>query len=89
MDNEHSGRDRGNEEPRKRRSISVLPASGMTLFLIAMALLFAIGFFYATKASRSDRRAEAVTEAAASVDNAGSSIERVSEKVAGKHRQDR
>lgn len=90
MDTNHSDRSRGdNHEQGNIRRNPGLPGSGMTFVLIAIAVLFAIAFFYMTKVSQSDRRAEAVTEAAASVDNATSSIGRAAEKAAGKLRQDR
>ncbi|WP_300116210.1 hypothetical protein [Sphingobium sp.] len=46
------------------------PNSGVVLGLVALALVLAVGFFYLTNDDRRDRRAEAVTQAAASADEA-------------------
>lgn len=46
--------------------------SGVVFALVALALVLAIGFFYLTNDGRDDRRADAVTEAADSVDRAAS-----------------
>lgn len=89
MHTQHTGNGHGDHEPGRTRRTSVLPGSGMTFFLIVLALLLAIAFFYITKESRSDRRADAVTEAAETVDNATSSVARAAEKAAGKLRQDK
>jgi hypothetical protein len=51
------------------------PAKGGVVFaLVALALLIAIAFFYLTGKGRRDRRADAVTHAAASVDRAASAM---------------
>ncbi|MDV5822659.1 hypothetical protein [Sphingobium naphthae] len=44
--------------------------SGVILALVAIALILAISFFYLTNERRQDRQADAVTDAAASADNA-------------------
>ena len=41
------------------------PNSGVVLGLVALALVLAVGFFYLTNDDRRDRRADAVTQAAA------------------------
>jgi hypothetical protein len=44
--------------------------SGVVLGVVALALVLAVGFFYLTNDDRRDRRADAVTQAAASADEA-------------------
>tara|TARA_B100000378_G_scaffold98833_1_gene78528 strand:- start:1024 stop:1263 length:240 start_codon:yes stop_codon:yes gene_type:complete len=44
--------------------------SGVILALVTIALILAISFFYLTNERRQDRQADAVTDAAASADNA-------------------
>ncbi len=46
------------------------PNSGVVLGLVTLALVLAVGFFYLTNDDRRDRRADAVTQAAASADEA-------------------
>ena len=50
------------------------PNSGVVLGLVALALVLAVGFFYLTNDDRRDRRADAVTQAAASADEAGQAM---------------
>ena len=48
--------------------------SGVVLGVVALALILAVGFFYLTNDDRRDRRADAVTQAAASADEAVQSM---------------
>ncbi|APL93696.1 hypothetical protein EWH08_02915 [Sphingobium indicum] len=63
------------DEGRKDEPFEPAPLPGRSrgsliiFLLVAMALLLAIGFFYMTK-DRDDRRADALTQAAGSLDSA-------------------
>lgn len=51
--------------------------SGVVFAIVALALILAIGFFYLTddgRNGRDDRKAEEVTRAAASIDNAAQAV---------------
>ena len=61
--------------------------SGGVFALVALALLLAIGFFYLTNERRGDKRADAVTQAAGSVDNAARMVGDAAQKAADKLRQ--
>ncbi|QGP78748.1 hypothetical protein [Sphingobium sp. CAP-1] len=66
------------DEPERRNDdppnyISVVErsrGSGVVFALVVLALILAIGFFYLTNDRRDDRRVDAVTQAAGSVDDA-------------------
>ncbi|MDR7155430.1 CHASE3 domain sensor protein [Sphingobium xenophagum] len=56
--------------------------SGLTFALVAIALILAIGFFYLTNDNRRDKRADAVTNTAKSVDDAARVIEKAARNAA-------
>jgi len=53
---------------------------------VALALILAIGFFYLTNESREDRRADAITQAADSVDNGARIVGEAARNAADKLR---
>lgn len=57
-------------EPHKVVGDKTRGNGGIVFALVAIALILAIGFFYLTNERREDRRADAVTKAAGSVDDA-------------------
>ena len=57
------------------------------LALVAIALMLAIGFFYLTEHRRNDRRADAVTGAAQSVDDAARVMEEAARNAADRLRK--
>jgi len=79
-----SGHSGGDGPSGQRRSLF---GSGTTFLLVAIALILAIAFFYLTKDKRDDRRADAVTQAAESVDNATASIGSAAQNAASDLRQ--
>lgn len=65
------------DSPARREDPAVQPIvaerlhrSGIVLFLVTLALILAIGFFYMTNENRQDRQADAVTQAADQADDA-------------------
>ena len=61
-------------------------AGGVIFALVAIALILAIGFFYLTEHRRNDRRADAVTGAAQSVDDAARVMEEAARNAADRLR---
>lgn len=62
-------------------------AGGVIFALVAIALILAIGFFYLTEHRRNDRRADAVTGAAQSVDDAARVMEEAARNAADRLRK--
>ncbi|WP_066698116.1 hypothetical protein [Sphingobium amiense] len=84
MHSDRSSHPVSDETPKVRQPLF---GSGTTFFLVALAVILAIVFFYMTKDAREDRRADAVTEAAASVDNATARVGSAAQNVARDLRQ--
>lgn len=61
--------------------------SGVIFALVAIALILAIGFFYLTNERRGDKRADAVTGAAQSVDDAARVMEEAARNAADRLRK--
>ena len=79
MDKDRSDHRASGRKPEAKLSVF---GSGTTFFLIALAVILAVIFFYLTKDGRQDRRADTVTGAAAWVDNAAGHVERAAQNVA-------
>lgn len=69
-----------------RRSDRPQGSGGIVFALVALALILAIGFFYLTNESREDRRADAITQAANSVDNGARIVGEAARNAADKLR---
>ncbi|MEJ7933580.1 hypothetical protein WG907_04815 [Sphingobium sp. AN558] len=63
--------------------------SGVIFVIVALALLLAIGFFYLTNDRRDDRRADAVTKAAGSLDDAAKKVGDAAKDAANSLRKDK
>jgi uncharacterized protein HemX len=62
--------------------------SGVVFALVAIALILAIGFFYMTNERRGDARADKITEAAGSVDDAAKVVGEAARNAADTLRND-
>ncbi|WP_066516080.1 hypothetical protein [Sphingobium cloacae] len=78
---ESSGRQKRSVDPARSHG------SGLVFLLITLALILAIGFFYLSK-GREDRRADRLTEAANSIDNAATIVGDAAKNAADAFRKD-
>ncbi|WP_298401279.1 hypothetical protein [Sphingobium sp.] len=77
------------EDPAPYKSVAERSrGSGVVFALVVLALILAIGFFYLTSDRREDRQADAVTEAAGSVDDAARVIGDAAKNAADTLRND-
>jgi hypothetical protein len=74
------------QDRNSRRSDRPQGSGGIVFALVALALILAIGFFYLTNESREDRRADAITQAADSVDNGARIVGEAARNAADKLR---
>lgn len=63
--------------------------SGVIFVIVALALLLAIGFFYLTDERRDDRRADDITKAAGSLDDAAKKLGDAAKDAANSLRKDK